>query len=507
MKKSILIVLAMFIYSAAVVAQGQKAELVFGEMPGIDQAKFSGYKPFRILGSDKNNIYVSYSSGSLKPSKIILCLDFNTLKQKAQTEIGNYTINGTEVKFRSCSFSDGKIIVRSIGTNKSTQNIEVYQSTLNTGTLQMNNDGKLIYSTDQKKIRDISISTSADGSKSIFYYNMGFENAKVPVMITLFDNKTNTQLWQKKFIPETQSIMDQGYSVSNSGKIYHFAKRYKKGSGTFPVEEVNGKPNYDIAITVISDATSEPKNIVYVQTDKYIKKFEVEYDGSDRPSVIAFCSNEAKGPCDGISIMTVNAQGDAFDVKPYQSFPGGYTVDVKAHQSFPGANTIEKDNLNVMVRNVNDITLTTERQETEDAVVTGGVTYFEDMTILRTGENGKIKWKAIVPKNQESTGASVASGDPYSYFPFSWNKQSHLIYNDNPENISLTDNLKKYRGKNGETVLATVDEDGKVTKQLLTKDNGNMVISPRYCVASEDNWVLLVGEKNAQFQFSKLTFK
>jgi len=137
-----------------------------------------------------------------------------------------------------------------------------------------------------------------------------------------------------------------------------------------------------------------------------------------------------------------------------------------------------------------------------------------DLLLAYVDDDGIMKWKKRIPKNQFSSDDHGI----YSSYALYLTKYNTLkiVYNDHPANIRYsTDNADKYkRLKNwsvmkpkGMAVVATVFTVGDVTKErLFKKENDDIVISPKLYVAM-NNGCLIYGQEKKEYVFGTFFFE
>jgi hypothetical protein len=137
-------------------------------------------------------------------------------------------------------------------------------------------------------------------------------------------------------------------------------------------------------------------------------------------------------------------------------------------------------------------------------------TYIDrSLLVLKADKTGKTEWGSIVPKLQVSfPHTALFSG----YYAAHYNNAVYIIFNDNPENLSKTDNkdVEDYKlGKKGCVTLATIDKNGKVKRTISMQEAERLstVLAPGSTIKKSDSEFILFSGWNKNMRFGRMLIK
>lgn len=133
---------------------------------------------------------------------------------------------------------------------------------------------------------------------------------------------------------------------------------------------------------------------------------------------------------------------------------------------------------------------------------------YNDIIVVNTDPNGAIEWMAKIPKRQHSTN----DGGMYSSYAMQVKgDRIYFIFNDSGRNLFLKpgDQVDQFelKGKEALVVLATVDGDGRVTREaLFTPEKRDVILKPKDCVQLTDDRMFIFAERKNDYRFGKVIF-
>lgn len=134
---------------------------------------------------------------------------------------------------------------------------------------------------------------------------------------------------------------------------------------------------------------------------------------------------------------------------------------------------------------------------------------YNDMIVVNIDPDGNIEWAAAIPKRQHTTN----DGGYFSSYALAVKGSNiYLIYNDNGENLFLTagDKFKRtdFQGKSSIVTLATVSEDGHVTREaLFDPEKRDLILRPKSCAQLQDERMILYATRKRDYRFGMVTFE
>ncbi|MBZ0207817.1 MAG: hypothetical protein K8H89_15990 [Flavobacteriales bacterium] len=135
--------------------------------------------------------------------------------------------------------------------------------------------------------------------------------------------------------------------------------------------------------------------------------------------------------------------------------------------------------------------------------------YYNDVVVVNIDPQGNIEWATKVPKRQHSINddgifsscaVAVKGGKIY------------LVFNDTGENLFVKpgDKIKQFelKGKDALVILATIGEDGNVSREaLFTPDRRDVILRPQDCVQLKDDTMFIYASRYKDYRFGLIEFK
>ncbi|MBL7950963.1 MAG: hypothetical protein JNM62_04530 [Flavobacteriales bacterium] len=132
---------------------------------------------------------------------------------------------------------------------------------------------------------------------------------------------------------------------------------------------------------------------------------------------------------------------------------------------------------------------------------------YNDIIAINIDPQGNIEWAAKVPKRQHTVNDG---GRASSYALVVKGTDMHILFNDNGKNLFLKpgDKVEAYRpGKEALITLATIDQDGKVTREaLLAVEKREAITLPMSAVQIGDDRLFIFADWRKTHRFGTVTF-
>jgi hypothetical protein len=341
--------------------------------------------------------------------------------------------------------------------------------------------------------------------------------------LVVFDNNMN-RVWGGEFtMPYTEAIMDNSdYSIDSKGNAYMLAKVYNDDHRREKDKET-GKADYNYEVLKFS---KDSKDVVHTPIgvgDYFIKEASLIESTTHDMVIASTYSKKSKGNnTDGIFLATLDAKGNVIKYKNgYYEFP---VADLEKFESARTKRKMEdKDDYEAPNLQVRDIVIQPDGsvfiacEEYYIKVYTssdgngGSSTYtehfFEDIVAARINASGQFAWLRKVPKRQKGEGTQTLGfkliADATGYY---------FLYLDNKKNMDLAeDEVPKYDvdGAGGQVVVAKLDNDGNLTKELLfdTRDEEVMIFPTKFSQINSTQFIGRAKAKHGTFQPLLITVK
>ena len=300
--------------------------------------------------------------------------------------------------------------------------------------------------------------------------------------LQVFDDHMK-KIWGNEFrMPYTEAIMDNSdFSVDGKGNAYLLAKVYDSDARK-EKDKATGKPGYHFEVMKFTKDRKEITHTTIAVEDYFVKQPSLIEDGANNMVIACTYSKKAgSGGTDGIFLAVADQDGK---VTKYKN--GYYEFPIAELEKFESARTKRKmekkddyESPDLLVKNVivepdGGIFIACEENHSETTTMSdgrGGYTtyttyYYDDMLGVKVNASGAFEWLRKVPKRQK--GGNGTGG--MSFKLVADDAGYHFLFLDNKKNMELADDeVPKYHldGKGGQVVVATLDNSGALTKELL----------------------------------------
>ncbi len=300
--------------------------------------------------------------------------------------------------------------------------------------------------------------------------------------VQVFDEHMN-KLWGREFtMPYTEAIMDNSdFSVDSKGNAYLLSKVYDNDSRK-EKDKATGKPAYHFEVFKFEKDSKEIKRTSVSVGDYFIKQPSLIEDATH--NMIIACTYSKKNGTngtDGVFLCMVDQDGKVVKYKNgFYEFP---LAELEKFESARSKRKMEKKDdyeapdltvRNVVIGSDGGVFIACEEFRVENNSYMDGqghwhsyiTYYYEDMLGMKINSSGAFEWLRKIPKKQK--GGAGRGG--MSFTLIADETGYHYLYLDNKKNMEMEeDDVPKYHvdGKGGQVVVATLDEKGTLTKELL----------------------------------------
>ncbi len=370
---------------------------------------------------------------------------------------------------------------------------------LNTKTLALKNEKVKLLPFNKNRLHFI---ISRDRSKFAVVQEPSMAVNNLGVIYSVFDSELNL-LWEKevKASEKQRRFEIQSETLDDNGNVYFSSLECENLD--FRVN--NGKSNFGYEIFAIqNDGKSISKFPVNLEgvfaTDLTLKvKNKVLY-------CAGFYSKKKKHGEKGYFIIRI----DLLSQNIISSFQSDFDrTFIYSRITFEPDKSVSIDEeLNnykiqdILITEGEDVIILGEQNyETRHGRFGGLITYHSnEIIVIAIDQSGKLKWLQTINKNQTSS-----SSDELSYgFAFSRDKFLFL-FNDHPSNyLTQQKNLKTFTSGKSVIVLAVINQNGELHRQVLKSEKKNDFIYTKSCLQISKNKILLFRNNYGRGQIGSL---
>ncbi|HQW21946.1 MAG TPA: hypothetical protein PLI47_01510 [Bacteroidia bacterium] len=520
MKLKLLVVLVA-ICSTAVEAQHKSkfASVKWG--PELEGSKKGSITDF--LGYDDNAFYLSAYE---KSDAMIEKIDKNLSNPLTITFEEKDKATKEKYELHSRGYFANKLYMFKTNVDKDTKTTTLYAEEVNSK--NMTSKGKL------KKLSEITYEKRRDkGGFSIVYspsetYMMVIESIPTDkeeneqFNVAILDSSLNL-IWRKNLeLPYLNTLFfRQKFIVGDDGNFYVLGKLYKDKVKT----RVKGMVNYMYHVIAYGDNGDSKIDYEIKLGDNYIT--DITFSRNSNGDIISagFYSKKGLSSVDGSFFLTLDPITKAVKASNMKEFDMEFMTEYMSEKDEKKAKKREEkgkddelyqyDLRTLVKREDGGVMLIGEQffinyiqYRCGNSYCTRTDYYYNDIIVVNIDPTGKIEWAKKIPKRQISTN----DGGFYSSFAMAVNRDRlSFIYNDHKDNMDMekTKRLKNFNlsDRNGVVVLATMDDSGKLTREiLLDNTETEVIIRPKVCEQFDDDHMLLFGERKKMEQFAIITF-
>ncbi|MCA6363327.1 MAG: hypothetical protein IM638_09830 [Bacteroidetes bacterium] len=381
-----------------------------------------------------------------------------------------------------------------------------------------------------------SVVTSEDESKVMLTRPEEREEEDSPtsnekIIIEVYDDQLN-KLWEKTVtIPRPRDQFNvQSIRIENDGTIYIRGAEYQERA-TARSSRRSGKPDFDYYIYRITENGGAMKEIPVNLEGKFVTDVIATTALNGDIVLAGFYSERGTYSIKGVFYQRMSGSSEQMVASRMTEFDKAFITQYasqrevkrieKRERRGEEAELFEFDMDKFLLRADGGGTLVAEQYymyvETITTPGANGQTttrtiyhyIYNDILVLNFSADGELVWKCKIPKRQHTTN----DGGYYSsYALMVQGDRLFFVYNDNPNNLTLEENQApadfSRNRRELAVVLAEVDADGKLTRELLiATERGDVIVRPKVCEQTGANEMLLYSEKTSVFQFSKVIFK
>jgi hypothetical protein len=515
------IVLAIGLFSIAVLSNAQKATITWGEI-----SKKETVFQQMIAGSDGEIIKLSsevkgggvslfgFGGGGATYTPVLTKYDnkFNDIKSN--------TFAADEKGTRMNGFLRIKNLIYLMGNkyDKETKSTSYFAQPINVNTL--NTEGGLVnfgsfeargggwFSGPSESI--VKFISSKDSSKLLVFaltpYNKK-ENEKY--YMAVYDDNMK-KLWEKTVeLPYLDKfVMMYDYFVTNQGEVgvlfKHYDQEVKKESVKVDGARV---PAYKTKLLIYNKTTTKPVEMVFNLNDKFVHDIDLTTDATDNLTMFGTYKIKESGHVNGYFISTIDRKTNSVSLKKMDAFPQELIELLdeddqgSKKEKDPGLQTWFRLKHNGLRENgsldyVLEFYRMTEHTRTDSRGSSRTYYTYEygDIIVINVNSAGKSTFVRI-PKMQYSTDFTAASG----FVTLTYKNKLYFFYNDDKDNI-IRDLAKKpescTRFGKSSFVMTTVDEKGAFTREeLFTNKDLAVTNCTIFCGVLSKNKISLYAQK------------
>ncbi|MBL4657406.1 MAG: hypothetical protein JKX73_05355 [Flavobacteriales bacterium] len=368
---------------------------------------------------------------------------------------------------------------------------------------------------------------SRNEERILLYYSLPYaKGAKEKFAFTVFDKDMN-KMWGKTVtLPYMEELFDvERYKVDDKGNVYILGLEFKDKRKL----KRKGEPNYKYTMISFKDNGENVANYPIELPGKFIT--DMQFAIADNGDIVCggFYSEEGTFSIKGSYFLSMDGKSNTIKSNSVNEFGIDFiTQNLKAKKAAKAKKKAAKGKaVELYEYELDDIILKDDggavligeqyyvRVVTRTSTDANGNTrttttyyyHYNDIIVININPKGIIEWTEKIPKRQVTTN----DGGYFSSYALAVRgDKMHFLFNDNPANLFYKPGMKLSnfsKQKGSVVVLVTLTEEGRYSKDLLfkTKD-AEVLIRPKVCEQTNDNEMILFGQRRKMHRFARLTF-
>lgn len=489
--------------------------------------------PFKLKsGSIHTGIFPTengdfYAFETISRTKVKLVHFDKNLEKKNENEVEFKFADGRH-NYEGAFLANGKLYLLTSNEDTKSKLNQLYLRTINTKTLAINNDKKIISSIDyegnwKKNSGTFEIHMSNDSSKlGIFNLSPYSKKEVINYSMTILDIKNDLEvLWSKNFSSKSVNELSdlKKTRVSNLGEAIFLFKNYKDKRK----EMVNRNPNYSYELQYVDKRGENPLRYPIKLESDFISNMQIGFNMNDEIIATGFYSTSGKGQINGSYYLLIDKSTKAVKKESKKEFGIDFLTDfMKERQAKKAVKREEKGKDNGFVNfKLDEIIFRSDGgviQIAEQFYITehtytdanGNIRttikyHYNTIIVISISPDGKIEWARKIPKRQSSSSTWYSS-----YSSHVVNNNIYFFYIDNPKNLVAEDygDMKGWTIKKSVLVAVEINSEGYSNKAgIIDSKDDKMVFMVTKMVKNSDGHIIAFAKYNKQALYYRLKIK
>jgi len=373
------------------------------------------------------------------------------------------------------------------------------------------------------------VEVSPDKSKVMIYMaipNEKEESRKFEIQVFDSDMKP---LWSKDITlpyPSDEFTVGQ-VEIDNDGSVVGLGKKFAEKHEAKELKRA-GKATYEHHLLVLTKDDAELQDYPITVADKFLQDMTLKMGTTGNIICGGLFSNKGTWSIRGTFFLSLDRQTKQIVHESYKDFSDNfitqYMTEKEAKKATKKADKkgedLELPNYDlheIILKDDGGAVMVAEQYTTYVTCYTDSkgntrcVTnyVYNDIIVVNVDPEGNIEWTSKIPKRQHSAN----DGGMYSSYALEVKGDKiYFIFNDSGKNLFLKpgDKIDQFelKGKDALVVLATVDNEGNVTREaLFSPEKRDVVLRPKDCVELSNDDMLIYASRKKEYRFGEIEFK
>ncbi len=391
----------------------------------------------------------------------------------------------------------------------------------------------VVHSEKSRNAGGFLISSSPDRSKVLVRVDQPFEKGEdEKFQLTVYDASMGSLWWQNLELPfKDEEFSMESQRVDDDGSVLMLGIKYADKEQKRELKKAN-KATYEYHMLVYTAGSSSPQDNIITVADKFLQDMTISIANEGDIICAGFFGNKGSFSVRGAFYLRLDRASKQIVHQSYKEFSDdfitSYMTEKEANKAKKKAEKKEEeielpefelhdiihreDGGAVLIAEqffVREVTTQTPTGNGGTMTSTSYHYYYNDVIAVNISPEGDVEWAAKVPKRQHSVNDGGAASSCAVEVKGS---NIYLVFNDSGENLFVKpgDKIKQFelKGKDALVVLATMDRDGKVSREaLFSPDRRDVILRPKDCVELKNQDMFIYANRGRDYRFGMIVFK
>jgi hypothetical protein len=401
--------------------------------------------------------------------------------------------------------------------NKQKDKIELFGRTYSTDGQPIGKEKKIAQFPAERKsdMESLRFVASADSSSMLAFFSQRFDKfSNEKIQFQYFDNNLESR-WEREieFPYKGNNFSIHRSAVDANGRVYLLVRiRYDKDE---PAGE--GGPPFRYSLVTFAGDTSTVEDYELSLGNKIISDIDMYVADSGMVICSGFYSNRGLSQAAGTFFLKVNRNDKKTEEKILNEFDPEFASSFLESSRIKGQVELTDFKLDYFVKFRDGSFGLVAEQFLIDQICyqdfrTGMINcnyfyYYNNIIVIRMDSEGEVIWAADIPKYQESSN----DAGYFSSYAFGFDGQSlHFVFNDNPKNLTETDQNRAHQMDNikrATVVHARLGLDGSFTRDnAMAEKKSRFYFVPSYAKQISPRSIWLIGISSNKYRTGVLSW-
>lgn len=358
-------------------------------------------------------------------------------------------------------------------------------------------------------VQSLQFVASSDSASMLTFYSEPVDKqSNENISFHYFDSNLQSK-WERQieFPYKGKNFRIHKAQVNQNGQVFLLVKIYYDREG----KSNRNSPPFRYSLVTFSGDSSSVEDYELSLGNKFITDINMFVEDERKIICSGFYSNLGTSSAAGTFFLKVNRDNQTIEGKELSDFDPSFASSFIESSRIRGKVELSDFKLDHFVRFIDGSFGLVAEQFLIDEVCfqdfrTGMFTcnyfyYFNNIIVIKMDNSGEVIWAADIPKYQESSN----DAGYFSSYAFGFNGEAmHFVFNDNPKNLTETDERRAHRMDNVKRAVivhAMLGMDGSFSRVNASSEKRNrFFFIPEFSAQISDESMWLVGVSSNKYR-------